>query len=312
MKTALSSVSQSERQNVISLANPITVSLAFFFLVLALRSIDLFVLKLDEHEIIVSRVLGFLLALAFLHVLRKPVGSIGLHGRNFDKAFLIGALSLSIVYMVLYAVQFYRLSNAGETTRLVFAAIDHETGTMGGLFFTAFYFIGQVVNAFTEEAIFRGVMLPHFMKRFRFWQANLLQASLFGLAHLVFPLHSWVSGQATAGEAVAEAMFLLPFTIMGGLIFGYLYYRTDSLWTAVFAHLIDNGIGLFFHLQTVNRLNAETDILMLASLGFIALVLLAWAVAKRSHLPTLKPWETYGGDSKQFIDEENRMNTSPV
>jgi membrane protease YdiL (CAAX protease family) len=141
-----------------------------------------------------------------------------------------------------------------------------------------------------EELIFRGVMLPLFMRRFSFWKANLLQALLFGLAHYVFPLSSWVSGQATSGEALAEAATLLVFTTFGGLVFGYIYYRTGSLWTAVFAHLIDNIVGLFFHIQTVNRLNAETDILMLASIGFLSLVILAWAVAKRSNLPTLKPW----------------------
>jgi hypothetical protein len=60
----------------------------------------------------------------------------------------------------------------------------------------------------------------------------------------------------------------------------------------VLAHLIDNVIGRFFHLQTVSRLNAETDIMMLASLGFIGLVILAWAISRRSSLPTLKPWGT--------------------
>ena len=37
---------------------------------------------------------------------------------------------------------------------------------------------------------------------------------------------------------------------------------------------------------------------MLATLGFLALVIVAWAVAKRSHLPTLKPWEANAIDSK--------------
>ena len=60
----------------------------------------------------------------------------------------------------------------------------------------------------------------------------------------------------------------------------------------MFAHLIDNSISPFFHIQTANRLNAETDILMVASSGFIALVLLAWIVAQRSRLPTLKRWGT--------------------
>jgi membrane protease YdiL (CAAX protease family) len=292
MKTISSSISGAERYNALSLARPIVVSLAFLVIVLALRSIDLFVLKLDDlsDETIFSKVLGLLLVLGYLRVLRKPMSSIGLHARNFDKAFLIGALSLLILYVTLYAVQFYRLSLAGETPRLVFAAIDHETATMGGLFFTLFYLVGQFFNAFMEESIFRGVILPHLMLRFRFWKANVLQAFLFGLAHLVFPLNSWVSGQATASEAAAEAASLLVFTTVGGLVFGYLYYRTGSLWTTVFAHLIDNVIGLFFHIQTVNRLNAETDILILASLGFIGLMLLAWAVSRRFNLPTLKPW----------------------
>ena len=291
--TTLSALSRSEQYNAFSLARPISVALAFFLIVVALRSIDLFVLNLELPDpIIVSRVLGFLLVLGYLRLLRKPISSIGLHTRNFGKALLIGILSLVLLYVTLYAVQFYRLSSAGQTPRLVFAVIDQESGALNGAFFTWFFLGGQFVNAFMEEAIFRGVMLPHFMRRFRFWQANVLQAFLFGLAHLVFPLSDWVNGQTTAGAAAAQGATLLLFTTIGGLVFGYLYYRTDSLWTAVFAHLIDNSISLFFHIQTASRLNAETDILMVASSGFIALVLLAWIVAQRSHLPTLKQWGT--------------------
>lgn len=290
----LTSIFRSERYNAGSLTRPISVALAFFLIVVALRSIDLFVLNLDElpDQIIVSRVLGFLLVLGYLRMLRKPISSIGLHTRNFDKALLIGMLSLVLMYMILYRVQFYRLSTAGQTPRLVFAMIDQESGTLKGAFFTWFFLCGQFVNAFMEEAIFRGVILPHFMRRFRFWQANALQAFLFGPAHLVFPLSDWVNGQTMAGAAAAQAAALLLFTTVGGLVFGYLYYRTDSLWTAVFAHLFDNSITLFFHIQTASRVNAETDILMVASVSFIALVLVAWIVAQRSHLPTLKRWGT--------------------
>ena len=261
---------------------------------IALRSIDLFVLRLDglPDQTIFSKVIGFLLVLGYLRALRKPIGSIGLHARNFDKAFLIGGLSLIILYTALYGVQFYRLRLAGDAPRLVLAAIDHETVAMGGLFFTSVYFFGQIVNALMEESIFRGLMLPHLMRQFRFWQANLLQAFLFGFAHLVWPLSSWVRGQATLGESIAQTIPLLIATTVGGLVFGHLYYRTGSLWTAVFAHLLDNGIGLFFHIQTASRLNAETDILTVASLGFLSLVILAWVVARRSGLPTLQPWET--------------------
>ena len=294
MKITSSSLSRVEQHNARSHAGPIVVALALFLVVVVLRYAEVFVpwLTMLPDKSIVSKVLGFILVLGYLRVLRKPISSIGLHSQNFDKAFLIGGLSLLILYAALYAFQFSRLSAAGESPQLVFAAINKQTGAMGGLAFTWFYLFGQIVNAFMEEGIFRGVMLPHLMRRFRFWQANALQAFLFGLAHLVWPLSSWVRGQATAEEAIAEAVPLMIATTVGGLVFGYLYYRTDSLWTGWFAHLIDNVIGLFFHIQIASRPNAETDILMLASLGFISLVLLAWIVAKRSNLPTLKPWAT--------------------
>jgi membrane protease YdiL (CAAX protease family) len=292
MNPSLSSETHSERHNVFPSTQAISISLAFFLIVVALRSIDAFVLRLDEFPdpYLVSRVFGFLLVLGYLWMLRKPISFIGLHARIFNKAFLIGGLSLLLVYITLYAVQFYSLRLAGETPRLVFGAIDPKTGVIGVPFITLFFLVGQLFNAFMEESIFRGVILPHLMLRFPFWKANLIQALLFGLAHLVFPLSSWASGQVTAGDAIAQAIALLIFTTIGGLVFGYLYYRTDNLWTAIFAHFIDNAIGLFFHILTVNRLNAETDILMLASIGFVALVMLAKIVAKRANLPALRPW----------------------
>ena len=154
--TTLSALSRSEQYNTFSLARPISVALAFFLIVVALRSIDLFVLNLELPDpIIVSRLLGFLLVLGYLRLLCKPISSIGLHTRNFGKALLIGILSLVLLYVTLYAVQFYRLSSAGQTPRLVFAVIDQESGRLNGAFFTWFFLGGQFVNAFMEEAIFR-------------------------------------------------------------------------------------------------------------------------------------------------------------
>jgi len=287
-----SPITRAERYNALLPARPFVVPLALFLIVILLRSLDLFVLRLDAlpDEIIVSRVLGLIFIILYLQVLRKPVSSIGLHTRNLAKAFLIIGSSLVFAYTLLYAVQYYQLITAGESPRLVFGAINPESGVMGSSLFSSFFLFGQFVNALMEEVVFRGVMLPHFMRRFTFWKANALQSILFGVAHLVFPISSWARGEVTSGEALAQAVSLLLFTTIGGLIFGYLYYRTDNLWTAVLAHLTDNIVGLFFHIQTVSRVNAETDILPLASIGLFASVLVAWIVAKHHHLPALRPW----------------------
>ena len=294
MNTISSSMSHPERSKVPAFARPIIISLVFFFAVVILRYSETLIPGLVSlpDKTIASRVLGLLLMFAYLWALRKPIQSIGIHGRNLNKAFLIGGLSLIILYIVLYTIQFVSLSNAGETPKLVFAAINKKAGVLGGLSFTMFYLFGQVVNAIMEEGIFRGVLLPNLMRRFKFWQANILQAFLFGLAHLVWPFSDWISGRATTGEAIAEAGLLIVFATLGGLVFGYLYYRTDSLWTAIFAHFVDNAASLFFHIQTASRTNAETDILIFASIGFLALVVLARVVSKRSKLSALKPWQS--------------------
>lgn len=92
MMTILSSASRAERYNALSIARPLAVSLALFLAVVAFRSIDILVLRLDDlpDMIIISRVLGFLLVLGYLQLLQKPISSIGLHAKNFDKALLIG------------------------------------------------------------------------------------------------------------------------------------------------------------------------------------------------------------------------------
>ena len=292
MKNVSTSMPHPAENDLSALTRPVFISLVFFLAVVTLRYTEIFISGLNTlpDKTIVSRVLGFILVLGYLWLIRKPIQSIGLHARNFDKAFLIGGLSLIILYIVLYTIQFVSLSNAGETPQLVFAAINKEIGILGGFSFTMFYLFGQIVNAIMEESIFRGVMLPNLMQRFKFWQANILQAILFGLAHLVWPLSDWLRGKSTAGEAMAAAGSLLFAATIGGLVFGYLFYRTDSLWTAILAHFVDNAVSLFFHIQTATRTNAEADILMIASLGFLALVVLAKVVAKRSNLPTLEPW----------------------
>jgi hypothetical protein len=123
-----SSVSQPDRNHALSLSRPILFCLVLFLAVIALRSIDLFALRLDDlpDPIIVSRVLGIILVLGYLWVIREPIRSLGLHAKNIDKAFLIGGLPLIILYAIIYAVQFFRLNAASESPQLVFGAINQE------------------------------------------------------------------------------------------------------------------------------------------------------------------------------------------
>ena len=272
---------------------PVAISLAFFFAIVALRSLDLLVLRVDAwpDPTIVSKALGLLLVVWYVRSLRYHVSSLGLHTRNAAYAVCVGGLTLLAIFASLYAIEFQLLRGDGETPRVVLGIVDQQTGVIvAGTAFLSVYFAGQVLNAFTEECIFRGILLPQFMRRMPFWKANLAQASLFAVAHLVWPMSSWALGRATLSEALSEAGMLLVFTAVGGLIFGYLYYRTNNLWTPLLAHLIDNSVWLFVHIETSTRLNAESDVAIFGRAGFLSLVLVAWIVAKASRIPPLQPW----------------------
>lgn len=92
-------------------------------------------------------------------------------------------------------------------------------GRFGSMFFTI-----VVVAPLMEELLFRGLILRGLLGRFRPWVAVLLSAMLFGLMHV----NPW---------QMVPTFFL-------GLVFGWFYLRTGSLWPCVAAHALNNLLFL--------------------------------------------------------------------
>lgn len=81
---------------------------------------------------------------------------------------------------------------------------------------------GFAVRAFQEETLFRGFLQTAFENRFGPWQANLLQAFVFAIAHIgYFPLSEW-------------PLYILAFVF--GLVFGWLRMRRGRLLSPAIAH----------------------------------------------------------------------------
>lgn len=179
---------------------PILVSLGLMAIALVFRLIDIFVLRLDERlgEIILSKALGFVLVVLFLWLVRKKLADIGLHAEGLVLALLTGSIVTLAALLVGYMVEMLVL---GGGAALQFAAIDPKAGVSGGLLFAFWLVLGNFVNSFMEEGLFRGLMTPLFRIRLSFWQANLLQAVLFGAWHLPWALKWYQTGRIeTSGE----------------------------------------------------------------------------------------------------------------
>ena len=63
-----------------------------------------------------------------------------------------------------------------------------------------------------------------------FRTANLLQATLFSVWHVVWPIRAYLNDDVSAAGAVAGGASLLVGTFVAGLVYGYLFRLTGSLW----------------------------------------------------------------------------------
>ena len=181
---------------------PMSAPLVLLAITLCLRITDIFVLRLDERlgEIILSKSLGFALVIGYTLWVGLHLSAIGLHARHLGAALAIGAGLTLTAFAIASVVQVLTLA-PGQT--LILRAVDIRTGMTGGLAFVLFLIIGNVINVLMEEGLFRGIMLPHFLLRMRFAKANLLQAALFSIWHLVWPGKAWLSGDVSAASAFA-------------------------------------------------------------------------------------------------------------
>jgi membrane protease YdiL (CAAX protease family) len=269
---------------------PVLAPLSLLVIALLLRIIDIFGLRLDERlgEIILSKTLGFALVLGYTWWVGQRVTALGLHTRHLGVALALGTAITVVAFVVAGAVQ-VALLPPGAT--LTLQAVDPKTGLSGGGAFATLLVVGNIVNSFMEEGLFRGIMLTHFLRWWRFGAANLLQAVLFAAWHLVWPLKAYLTGDASTASIMAQTGSLLLGTFVAALVYGFLFRRTDSLWAPWIAHFLNNTTLNLVQVQAANgelQPAVVMSVVVVIALAFLALGLSP--IAKRWPLPCVQPW----------------------
>ena len=284
------------------LKHPIQVSLILFIIMLVLRVIEIFILKLDEvwGEISVSKLLGFLIIIGYLWLVKRKIRDIGLHSNNFPKSISVAIVVITITLAFSYFAEWIYLVMSGLQPSFTIAARGHsltsEFAIQGGFLLGLWLIVGNVMNSFMEEGLFRGVMVTHFRVRLPFWKANFLQAFLFGLWHIVWPIKSYMIGQMSALQAITVAIGYIFISGIIGLVWGYLFLKTNNLWAPWFAHTINNSTFNLLHTVTAQGFDSGFMIRM-SVFPFVALLtlfLIKW-MTERYQMPTLKRWDEFEG-----------------
>lgn len=275
--------------------SPILAGILLMLIALLFRLLDIFVLRLDERlgEIILSKTIGFCLVLLFVWAIGRKPASIGLHSRRLGDSLLIGTAITVLPFLVAYTVEWIVLQQMGQGPKLLFSAIDPKAGVTGGLFFAAWLVIGNFINSFMEEGLFRGVMLNLNRIRLSIGKSNWLQALLFGAWHLVWVIKWYQTGiVSTSGEITMGVIANFLPQICLGLVWGYAYLKTDNLWTAWIAHTLTNTTLNLLHVATLDAMDPGMSIRMTTfSIMSLFMMFLIRSMSNWRRMPEMSVWK---------------------
>jgi membrane protease YdiL (CAAX protease family) len=183
-----------------------------------------FAMELAEADVNLGLFIGlaelFLLVPVWLLAMRKyGVGWEALGLRGFKGQMLgvgCGLMTLSLVFNFFYStfLAFFDLR-----TQVDLAPIFAELSSPWWLLLA-----GVVVAPVVEEVFFRGFAFAGLRERYEWKKAAIISSALFAVIHL----------QPTA---------LIPIFVLG-LIFAYLYHRSNSIWPAILMHVSTNTLAL--------------------------------------------------------------------
>ena len=159
-----------------------------------------------------------------------------------------------------------------EETAKVFTEDMLDVDTFGGMLLN--FVIIALIPAIGEEMTFRGVLQQSLTRKMNPHIAIILSAAIFSFIHFQF-------------YGFLPRMFL-------GILLGYMFYITNSLWTSMLMHFANNGASVVIYylgnkgiIEDVEHFGETHNIWFIAASAIITVALTVWSW-KRA-LPTLVP-----------------------
>jgi uncharacterized protein len=287
------------------LAHPMVASSVLLAIALLLRIADIFILRLHEvwGEILLSKALGFLAIVGYLWFTRQGLGTIGWHARHMGRSVSISIVVTIFALFTAYASEYAYLALQGQQPTLMMMAHSHSVVPnvlfKGGIAFGLWLILGNCVNSLMEEGLFRGVTISHFGARMSLPLANMLQALLFGLWHIVWPLYYSTAGKMSADRPIGTAIVYVITSGLTGLFWGYLFIKTNNLWSSWISHTIVNSVFNLVHTHTANGFDLGLPIrVSMLSVIFLLLIPIVKRFTRR--------WRSFSPRKLQRYALENR------
>jgi membrane protease YdiL (CAAX protease family) len=281
----------------LTINHPMWVVCILISVIFSLRIFEVFGLRSDElfGEQFLTKIIGLVLIIGYVVSAKGNLGSIGIHSKYWLFSSMLGFLVMAVGLFVGYGAEWLYLHEVNEDPRFFMAAQGHtlipENIAAGGLFFGVTLLSGNVINSFMEEGLFRGVIITHFGYRIGLTKANLLQACLFGIWHIVWPIRDYLDGQTSLNATLGTSIGYIFLSGLIGFAWGYLYLKTNSLWTSWSAHTLNNTVINFFHVTTVSGMPSTLGLRVgIATLVVLALLPIVKKITKAKEIQEVETW----------------------
>ncbi|PID61099.1 MAG: hypothetical protein CSB44_08515 [Gammaproteobacteria bacterium] len=236
----------------------IATAVYFTLLLFLVRFVDVFYLRSDEWfgEQVVTKVAGIICILLYLWFHRLPLRSIGLNRFRLQEALFWGTAIILLALAAGYFSEwlFLLLVGQGPTFHVnpQGNSLVPDVPVYGSLGFAAILLAGNVVNSLMEEGFFRGFLLFQLEGRVSVRVAVLVQAVLFGLWHLFWPVRDFLTGQTDLLTCVVTCLVYGSISTVIGIAWGLLYCRTRNLWSVIVAHTLNNSVLNVLHITAID------------------------------------------------------------
>lgn len=207
-----------------------------FAILIFVHGFEAIVLRMDETflgENFINKVFGILVIFLVLRSLNWKWSEIGFAKKSFGKNICLGFLIAMCSFIVSYSVEIIILKSQGHDISFgIFTtgfSLTGEAAVHTGIGFILLCIFFNLINVIMEEGTFRGLfyhisLIDHSSK-----YALFFQAFLFGLWHIVTPLHNLIDGDINLGAFLGLGVGYIILAGLMGIKWELLYRMTGSL-----------------------------------------------------------------------------------
>ena len=276
------------------LHKPIKSCVFIFLILLLVHAFEAIALRMDQTifaENFINKIFGIVLLFVLLKQLHWDISTIGFKKYGLVKTILKGLALALFSFFIAYTIECSILYFQEKKIHLGFFITGFSLTGVGsiqtGIGFVFINIFFNIINIIMEEGTFRGLFYQLINTRYSLKTALFIQALLFGIWHIVTPLHNWIDGEISGMGFVSLSIGYIILAGMMGVKWGLLYRMTGNLYAGMADHFFNNCIATNL-LHVVSNTGIDEYMIfriLIAQIFSFAIVVFLW---KRQKIEGLK------------------------